>query len=87
MSWAYFTAHICDAISGTKYYARDAQGYVREFKSLNAAKKAATQIYRKAETAGTAIAFAVVDYFDGDDSHWAAQKFGVGGEWINAVLD
>ena len=87
MSWAYFTAHVYDAISGTRYYVRDAQGYVREFKSLNAAKKAATQMYRSAEAAGTAITFAAVMYFDGDDSHLAAQKYGENGEWLNAVLD
>lgn len=87
MSWKYFTARICSATTGITYRVRDAQGYVREFKSLNAAKKAATQIYREAEAAGGVITFAAVDYFDGDDSHLAAQKFGVGGEWINAVLD
>lgn len=86
MSWKYFTARIYTA-DGVTYRVLDAQEYVQEFKSLNAAKKAATRMYREAEAAGGVITFAAVDYFDGDDSHLAAQKFGADGEWINAVLD
>lgn len=86
MGWKYFTARIYTA-DGVTYRVLDAQEYVQEFKSLNAAKKAATRMYREAEAAGGVITFAAVDYFDGDDSHLAAQKFGADGEWINAVLD
>jgi hypothetical protein len=87
MSWTYFTARICSA-DGVTYRVLDAQEYVQEFKSLNAAKKAATRLYRGAEAVSAVpIVFAAVDYFDGDDSHLAAQKFGADGEWINAVLD
>ena len=86
MSTKYFTARIYSA-SGVMYRVRDTRSYVREFKSLNAAKKAATQIYREAEEAGAAIVFAAVDYYENDESRLAAQKFGAAGEWINAVLD
>lgn len=86
MSWKCFTARIYSA-EGNTYRVRDAQGYIREFKSLNAAKKAATQMYREAEAAGAAIVFAAVDYYENDESRLAAQKFGAAGEWINAVLD